>query len=260
MRTLDEIVALVENLAPPGLAESWDNVGLLLGDRRRGVARVMACLTLTPPTVREAVERRADLVVTHHPLPFRPLGRLTTDTTAGRLLLDLAAARVAVISPHTAFDSAPRGINQLLAEGLALRGITALVPREPSAGSGRCGWLDSPMAPPELAQRLKRLLAVERVGMVGNDAQSLRMVGVACGAADDLLPAALAAGCDVLVLGEARFHTCLEAEANGMALLLAGHFATERFGVERLADELAAAMPDLEVWAALSERDPIRWI
>ena len=260
MLTIETISAFLEEFAPPRLAESWDNVGLLVGDRRLEARRVMTCLTITPTTVAEAISRRADLIVAHHPLPFNAVKRLTADTTVGRLLLDLISARTAVYSPHTAFDSAAGGINQQLASGLGLRGILALVPHEQGQGAGRYGWLETPLTLGQAAQRLKQFLAVERLQMVGDSDQVVRTAAVACGAAGEFLDAAHAAGCDAMVVGEARFHTCLEAESLGIGLLLPGHFASERFAVESLAALLAGQFPDVEIWASRQERDPIRWI
>ena len=260
MLTIETIANCLDQLAPPRLAEDWDNVGLLVGNRRRSVARVMTCLTLSPATVAEAIRGEAGLVVAHHPLPFHPLKRLTADTTAGRMLLDLAAARVAVYSPHTALDSAPEGINQQLAKGLGLRGITPLVYQSDRPAAGRWGWLPEPTVLGGLAERLKAFLSVERLQIVGDPKQPVRTVGVACGAADELLDAARQNACDCMLLGEARFHTCLEAEAWGIGLLLPGHFASERFALEQLAAVLTQRLPGLEIWASREERDPLHWI
>src|SRR5436309_826475 len=123
MTSVNDIARFLEEFAPPALAESWDNVGLLVGDAAQQVERIMTCLTVTHASAAEAIERGADLIVTHHPLPFRALARLTTATTDGRLLWDLIASRVSIYSPHTAFDSARAGINQQWAEGLALQNI-----------------------------------------------------------------------------------------------------------------------------------------
>ncbi len=128
MPTVAAIAAFLEQLAPFQLAEEWDNVGFLVGHRAESVEKLMTCLTVTPASAAEAVEAGVELIVSHHPMPFTPLKRLTTDTTVGRLLLDLIAARIAVYSPHTAFDSAAQGMNQRLAAGLGLRGIAPLVP------------------------------------------------------------------------------------------------------------------------------------
>jgi len=259
MPTIAEIAALLENLAPARLAEEWDNVGLLVGDKKRAVNKLMTCLTVTPSSAAEAVAVGADLIVAHHPLPFRAVKRLTADSTVGRLLLELISARVAVYSAHTAFDSAGDGVNQRLAAGLGLRGITPLAPRADGEGAGRWGWLEEPLPLEKLADRLKQFLGLERLQMVGRPDHRVRAAAVGCGAADEFLDLARQNGCDALVLGEARFHVCLEAEAAGVGLLLPGHFASERFAVECLAAMLAERFPDVEVWASREERDPLRW-
>ena len=262
MTDLNTVCKYLDQFAPPRLAEDWDNVGLLVGDRQRDVRRVMTCLTITPASAEEGVREGADLIVTHHPLPFRPLKRLTADSTPGRLLLQLIRAGVAVYSPHTAFDSAAAGINQQLAEGLGLCDIVPLVAKSedmPDLGSGRCGNLAPPLTLAELAERLKAFLRLDGLHVVGPAEMRLSRVAVACGAAGEFLDPAQHAGCDTLVTGETTFHTCLEAEAQGMALLLPGHFASERFAVANLAEQLAARFAELHVWASRQERDPLRW-
>lgn len=266
----------LELFAPPRLAESWDNVGLLVGDRRAEVQKVMTCLTITPSSVAEAVREQVQLIVTHHPLPFKPLQRLTTDTTAGRMLLELCAARINVYSPHTAFDSAAQGINRQLAEGLQLQDIKPLLPKnEPTAGvdedlsgatqtgsvellgAGRNGRLVPAMSLADFAQRVKDFLHLPELQGVGSADQRVSRVAIACGSGGDFLAAARRRGCDCLVTGEANFHACLEAEATGVALVLTGHYASERFAVERLAEYLAKAFPTLQVWPSRHERDPL---
>ncbi len=257
MTKIAAVVEFLASYAPPRLAEEWDNVGLLVGDRDSGVDRIMTCLTVTPTTAAEAIRRRAGLIVTHHPLPFRPLKRLTAETTVGRLLLDLIAAGVAVCSFHTAYDSAEGGINQRLAEGVGLRGIVPLVPAGDNEGAGRWGWLEEPTTLADLIRIVKELLSIDRLQWVGDPAKPIRSVAIACGAADDLLDAAREHGCEAMLLGEARFHTCLEAEANQIALILPGHFASERFAMEYLAGVLGLQFPGVEIWASQDERDPI---
>ncbi len=259
MPTVAAIAAFLEELAPRRLAEEWDNVGLLVGNHSQNVTKLMTCLTVTPASASEAIQSGVDLIVTHHPLPFFALKRLTDDTTVGRLLLDLIAAHVAVYSPHTAFDSALEGVNERLAAGLGLHNIVPLVPNPNGQGTGRWGRVADGITLGGLAQRLKQFLALERLQMVGQPDQPVETVAVGCGAADELLDAARQSGCDAMVLGEARFHTCLEAEAAGMGLLLPGHFASERFAVEALAGALCGQFADVEVWPSRRESDPIRW-
>jgi dinuclear metal center YbgI/SA1388 family protein len=253
----------LESIAPSALAAEWDNVGLLVGDRAQKVERVMTCLTVTPDVAREVVREQVDLVVTHHPLPFKPLKRLTADDPTGRILLDLIRAGVAIYSPHTAFDSAAAGINQQLAEGL---GLVEIQPLEPAAempalvGSGRWGTLAGGQTLGQLASRLKQFLKTSSVGTVGDPTMPVSRVAVGCGSAGEFLDVAICKGCQVLVTGETRLHTCYDAAARGVGLLLAGHYASERFGVERLAEVVAAEFPALRVWPSQQERDPLVWL
>ena len=126
------------------------------------------------------------------------------------------------------------------------------------AGAGRLGRLDSPRSLADFASDVGRALASACVQFVGDADRPILRVAVACGAGDDFLKDAAGAGADVLLTGEARFHRGLEAEALGIALITAGHYATERIGVEDLARRIAAAFPDLTVWPSRAERDPFR--
>src|SRR5262245_21808831 len=258
MLSLAAICDFLDEFAPPVLAAEWDNVGLLVGDRAQGVHRVVTCLTITPAVAAEAIRERADLIVTHHPLPFRPLKRLTADEPSGRILLDLIRADIAIHSPHTAFDSAAAGINQQLAESLGLKGIQPLEPagEGTGVGSGRFGDLTA-MTLGQLAARLKQFLKISGLHVVGDLQMPISRAAVACGSAGEFLDVAIQRGCQVLVTGETRLHTCYEAESRGVGLLLAGHYASERFGVERLAKILATHFASLHVWASRAETDPL---
>src|SRR5262245_35350223 len=135
MLTVAAVVAYLDQFAPRHLAASWDNVGLLLGDRAAPVTRIMTCLTVTPASAAEAVAEKVNLIVTHHPVLFRPVQRLTADTAEGRMLLALIQAGVAVYSPHTAFDNTRDGINDSLARRL---GLTEVSPLRRRGGPGQC--------------------------------------------------------------------------------------------------------------------------
>jgi len=129
-----------------------------------------------------------------------------------------------------------------------------------SSGSGRIGHYGEARSLQEFAVFVSRALGHICVQMVGDPRKPIRHVAVACGAGDDFLGDAMQAGADVLLTGEARFHRALEAESLDMALVLAGHHATERPGVEELAERIARAFPDLTVWPSLQERDPLQFI
>jgi dinuclear metal center YbgI/SA1388 family protein len=195
---------------------------------------------------------------------FRPVKRLTADGPEGRALLTLIRAGISVYCPHTAFDSAAAGINQQLADSLGLANVSPLRPltdgdpRLP-IGSGRSGDLPAEESLSELVARVRRVLRIDVAGYVGSPDLAVRRVGVACGAAAEFLDDAARAGCQVLLTGEARFHSCLEARSRGIGLILAGHYATERPAVEALAKVLKRTFPDVETWASHVETDPLCW-
>ncbi|MCA9131532.1 MAG: Nif3-like dinuclear metal center hexameric protein [Planctomycetales bacterium] len=261
MSTVADIAVWLEAVAPLALSEPWDNTGLLLGDPQSEVRRLQTCLTLTPASVSEAIARRANMVVAHHPLPFKPLAQLTTQTLSGRLLWQLAGAGVSVYCPHTAWDSAPRGINALLAEKLSLAECRPLCPTDgplgPQLGAGRVGELPQPRELESLASELRGLLPDSRPRGV-DCGRLISRVAIACGSGGSLLSAAVEQDCDLFLTGEASFHSCLEAQAEQVSLLLLGHFASERFAMEFLAEQLQRELPQIEVWASERESDPVR--
>ncbi len=129
-----------------------------------------------------------------------------------------------------------------------------------NSGTGRIGQLAAPRALDDFAALVSRTLGRVPVATTGDPKRAIRRVAVACGAADDFLKDAVRAGADAFLTGEARFHRAIEAEALGVGLLTAGHYATERLGIEELAARIAHAFPSLSVWPSGDERDPVRFI
>lgn len=270
MPRVQDFISALERIAPPALAEGWDNVGLLLGDRGRTVETVLTCLTLTPDVAEEAIRTGCGMVITHHPILFKAVKRLTADTTEGAMLLRLIESQTAVYSPHTGYDSASSGINQQLAERLELREIAPLRPivrsdadanleAADTVGGGRFGRLQAPESLGEWLDRVQHLLKIDSLQYVGDPDAGVDRVAIACGSAAEFLPDAIRKGCQALLTGEARFHSCLEARTEGIALVLPGHYATERFAMETLAETLRTLFPETRIDASREEADPVQW-
>jgi len=263
--TVGEVLDFLRRLAPLELAEPWDNVGHLWGAADRPIARVMTCLTLSPDVADEAVRERAELIVVHHPILFRPVQRLTFETPAGAMLLALARHNIAVYSAHTAYDNAAEGINRQLADRLELEAVAPLrlgpsVDSQTSDGHpgiGRTGRLPRPHSLTELIAVVKRQLGVTGLHVVGLPELRVERVAIACGSGGEFIDDAICQNCQVLLTGEARFHACLEARERGLALVLLGHFASEQPAMRVLADQVRRRFPALLVWASTVERDPL---
>lgn len=365
MTSVQDVCKLLQEIAPLQLAEEWDNTGLLLGEDSHPVQRVLTCLTLTNDVAEEAVAANVDLIVSHHPIMFKPVKQITGSKPEGRLLLTLMRHDISVYSPHTAWDNSASGINQQLAELLELTKITALrqgaapeqvkivtfVPQsaaeqvrqslwnagagvignyqqcsfnlqgtgtffgldstnpavgqtgqlehvdevrievvcpasgvdramaalrvahpyeEPAVdvfplksvvagtGAGRVGTFSQPITLSDLTRRIAQQLRQPDIQFVGDPAREITRLGIACGAAAEFLRDAHRLGCDAFLTGEARFHSCLEARDRGIAMILPGHYATERFSMEELARRLSHLLPDLDVFASRVECDPVQ--
>ena len=262
MSTPDDVITALEHLAPLRLAAEWDNVGFLVGTKRPTIQRVMTCLTLPMEIAREAVSQKADLIVTHHPLPFRPVNRITEATATGRILLELLTAGIGVWSGHTAWDSAAQGINAMLADMLSLQNIAPLEPDEadPHVGFGRFGTVSSQKTVGMIAQQLASALGCPGCHVAGKTSLPANRIGIVCGSGGESVPVAATAGCQTLVTGEIKLHDALTALSHNMAVVSVGHHCSERFSMERMAQELHKALPDLYCWASLKEADPLQWL
>ena len=262
MATIQNVCSFLDQFAPTRLAEDWDNVGLLAGDADSPANKIMTCLTITPASTAEAIERGADMIVSHHPLPFRALKRITTDQIPSRMLWQLIRANVAIYSPHTGFDSAMSGINQMLADRIGLtdtQPLNPIVDDEDGLGSGRVGTAEIGSFG-ELVEICKQQFGLSGLHVVGSTNNQIQKVAIACGSGGSFLGKAIAAGCDTFITGETTFHTCLEAESSGVNLLLLGHYSSERFAIEVLAEKLSSQFEQMEVWASEKESDPLTWV
>ena len=146
-------------------------------------------------------------------------------------------------------------------DGLELQSITPLIEsaeEATSVGSGRCGRLAKPTTLRQLVRSAAEMVGAGSPRMVGSSDSAVTKVALACGSGGSFLAAARRRGCDALITGEATFHTCLEAESAKIGLGLLGHYWSERFAMERLAERLASDFEELTVWPSRLEHDPIQ--
>ena len=191
MPSLTELASYLESIAPAQIAESWDNVGVLVRCAQE-VTGVLCALDITPATVREARAVGCNAIVSHHPVIFRPLKELCQDDVPALLVRE----GVSAVCMHTNLDKAQGGVNDVLAQALGLRDT------EPFAGGiGRVGALPETMEAAAFAQFVGKALAAP---VKWADAHGpVRRVAVVSGSGGDFSAEAAAAGADCLVTGEA---------------------------------------------------------
>lgn len=259
MPTVQAIESALFALAPRELAMDWDNVGLLLGDPAAEVSRILLALDVTDAVAAEAKAKGCQLIVSHHPLMNvrwhqREMQTLRPDRRLGRLLTTLVKDDIAVISLHTNLDAAPGGVNDALAAALGLEDPGPLPGDE--SGICRVGSLKAPMAPADFAAFVGQTLRAGNVRWRGD--RPVRKVAVGGGACGDFIPQVLAAGCDTFVTSDLGYHQFLDAAAEGLNLLDAGHFPTENGVLPVLEAYLQARFPALRAERSAVHGDVIR--
>lgn len=229
-----DIIKIMEEIAPPAMAEDWDNVGLMLGRRCKAVKKLLLALDITGEVVQQAIAQKADMIITHHPFIFRGLKRVTDSEWQQELLLTLAEKGIAVYSAHTNLDCVSSGVNDVLAKKLHLDSVDVL---DSDNGLGRIGIVQA-CSLQEFAATIKKVLRADYV-VVGDAGKQVHKVAVCGGAGSDLISLALLCGADTLVTGDIKYHEAQQAVFSGLNVIDAGHQPTELPVMDDLADRLS---------------------
>ena len=237
MTTVQQIYEEMQRIAPLALAESWDNPGLLV-DCGGEVSRVLVTLDITPEVVEEAARKGCGLIVSHHPVIFSPLKKLSGQDVAFQLVKN----GISAICMHTNLDAAEGGVNEVLAGIFGMREMEAF-----AEGCGRVGSIE-PVTVSEVQVKF------------ADTGETVRRLAVISGAGGSLFEDAIAQGADCLLTGEANHHHAIDAKRLGLSLIAAGHYATEFPVTAAVAEKLRTAFPELEVLVSEDARDPYTYL
>lgn len=259
MATVADILKYIESIAPPYMAESWDNVGLLCGRREKQVTKILVALDPFASVISEAIAEKADLIVTHHPLIFRDnLMAVNENTQTGENLLTLMENGIAAINAHTNLDLAPGGVNDILAATLGLQNVTILNPEGTNETGEPYGLLRSGSVEPQplntFLAHVKQALGCQGLRYV-DGGKPVCKVAVGGGSCADGMHEALAAGCDTFVTSDIKYNQFRTAFELGLNLIDAGHFHTENPTMPILARKLQAAFPEVRVVFSANHTD-----
>lgn len=240
--TVQNILDIVNEIAPFERAEPWDNVGLLAGSKTNEVNGILCALDFTYEVLKEAERLNANVIITHHPILFSAKKRLTEDDYEGRLLCAMIRKNINLIAAHTNYDVAEGGVNDVLARHL---GLTNIRPVESDQdGILRMGEI-LPVRLSEFAEKVSTALG-DVVRIYGNKEKIIKNVAVCGGSGGEYARTAFLAGADAYVTGEMRYHDSLNFALEGYASLHAGHDATERIAIKPLSDGLQNRLNELQ--------------
>ncbi len=245
-----EIMNYMEELAPKSLAESWDNVGLMIGDADAEINTVLVCLDITDKVVKEAVEKKADLIVTHHPFIFKGVKNITAQTAAGRRIITLIQNNISVYSAHTNLDVAYGGTNSVLAHALELKNIQGLMPTDTEGEyMGRVGELAQPMTFYTFSLIVKEILNAEYITVTGNEMTVVSKVALCTGKGSsyDFMAKAKEMGCQAYITGDMGYHEGQTANDLELCVIDGTHYLTEVLVVPALKDYIEGKFSELNV-------------
>ncbi len=254
MATVGEILEFIETLAPRELKMDWDNVGLNCGSKSAPVKKILLALDPFEHVCAEAADWGADLLVTHHPLIFRPLPVVTDDAAITRGLMTLIRHDISHICAHTNLDCAPGGVNDALANTLGLNNVT---PLGAFGGMMRCGEVTEQSLSDFLCF-VKQQLRCDSLRYC-DGGKPVRKVAVGGGGCADGLFDAICAGCDTFVTSDVKYNQFWDAKEQGLSIIDAGHFHTENPVVAVVAEKIKVQFPEIEVKISESHWDCMKY-
>ena len=229
---IHEFIAAMERIAPKELALEFDNPGLLIEPDHAEISRVLVALDCTKAVADEAAAWGADLVLTHHPLFFHPVQRLSYTDPATAAACVLVRNGIGLFAAHTNLDAAYGGVNDTLC---ALFGIHEAIPFD--EGVGRVGFLKQPETLEQFAKRAETVFHA-RVAVSGAPGTAVSRVAVMGGSGGGSVRLAAEQKADLLLTGELKHSDALDAQMLGLGLVVAGHYETEAVVLEPLMKRL----------------------
>lgn len=244
-----ELLEKIEKKIPKELALPWDNVGLLVGDGAGEVTKVYIALDATDEVVEHAIKAKAELLLTHHPLIFSGIKNVTADDFIGRRIIRLLSHNISCYAMHTNFDVQVMGL--LAGEMLGLSDVDVLDVTDESEGKqkgiGCVATLPEEATLIGIAKQCKKAFGMSQVKIFGAADTKIKRVAISPGAGKSEVATALLSGADVLLTGDIDHHTGIDAVAQGLQIIDAGHYGIEHIYITYMEKRIKELAPELAV-------------
>lgn len=249
MKKVGEIIGCITDMAPLEWQESWDNAGLLVGDTNMLVSKALVTLDVTEAVIDEAIEKGFHLVISHHPLIFKPLKHILPENTLERTVIKAIKNDIAIACMHTNLDNSRLGVSCQLAKRLGMNDLHVLEPIDKfdvEVGGGMVGFLEKEMDERDFLDMVKRNLGAKALRHSGFLNKKIRKVAVCGGAGFFLLDVVKRCEADAYVTADVKYHDFFEADGK-LLLVDAGHYETEQFTKELIADVISKKITNFAV-------------
>jgi len=257
---IEHIIAHLESIAALTYQEDYDNSGILTGDTGDNCNGVLVSLDCTGDVVREAVEKKCNLIVSHHPLVFRPIRRIIPENGVSKALIQAIKAGISVYAIHTNLDNILSGVNSTIADKLGLINRKILLPRpgNPGIGSGMTGDLSEPLSEKQVLIRLKEEFGIPVIRHSPLTGRTITRIAVCGGAGSFLIPNALQEGAGFFISADIRYHEFFAADGE-MVVADIGHFESEQFTVDLIHDIILEKFPNFAVLKSGTKTNPVNY-
>ncbi len=259
---IKEVIDALERFAPLPLQEGYDNAGLQVGLTETEVSGALLCLDVTESIVDEALEKRCNLIVSHHPLLFHAIKTLSDINYVQRTVMKAIENHVTVVSMHTNLDNAQGGVNFKMAEKIGLeyvRFFDEKIVDDITSGNGVIGVLPTEMDSMAFIDKVKKVFGVECAQCNQLLHRKISKVALCGGAGSFLLDDAIKAGADAFITGEMHYHDFFGHEQE-IQIAVLGHYQTEQFTNEILYSILREAFPLLSLYMTETNTNPIKYL
>ena len=243
------IIEKIEMHYPKKCAMDWDNVGLLVGRSDKEVKKIYIALDVTDEVIENAISFGADMLITHHPLIFKALRQINDSNFISRRVITLIQHDISYYAMHTNYDV--MGMAELAGEILNLQDAEVLDVTAPELqeGIGRVANLEQVMTLEECCHFVKEKFHLPNVKVFGDKAQQIRRIAVVPGSGKSFIGAALIKEVDLMITGDIDHHEGIDAVAQGMTIVDAGHYGIEHIFIEDMKKFAETHFPDMEVKA-----------
>lgn len=229
---LSDIIRILDEIAPFALAEEWDNSGLQVGSSDQVIKKILISLDPTLEAVNNASSIGAQLLVSHHPLIFRPVSCIDSSNYPGNVISEAIKKDISIVSVHTNLDYAKNGINRILAEKFELTDIEVLEQKsfqgDDDYGLGVTGLLGEQGSLASIAEKVKKVLNVDTLKVVAANEAVIERIAVVGGSGGSMIHIAAEKKVDLLITGDIGHHDALTAKSLNINVIDAGHYSTER--------------------------------
>jgi dinuclear metal center YbgI/SA1388 family protein len=260
MPRIKDIIDIFEGPAPFNSQEDYDNSGLIIGDPRREISKILLCIDSTEEVVNEALENSCELIVAHHPIVFKGLKRFNSGNYIEKTVEKAIKSDISILAIHTNLDNSLLGVNKIIAEKIGLQKPRILKPKnmDMNLGAGMIGDLPEPQSSETFLNKIREVFksrALRHTEILKEKVQKIALCG---GAGSFLLEEAKAQDADVFLSGDFKYHEFFDAD--GQVLIIdPGHFESERFTVELFKQIISGKFPNIALQFSVVKTNPIHY-